>query len=40
VEGQHGNYLVPASAGICKEVSIERKEIVVDLPEGLIDLNP
>jgi len=40
VEGQHGNYLVPASAGICKEVSIERTEIVVDLPEGLIDLNP
>jgi 16S rRNA processing protein RimM len=40
VEGKHGNYLVPASAGICKEVSVERKEILVDLPEGLMDLNP
>ncbi len=40
VKGNHGNYLVPASPGICKEVSVERKEILVDLPEGLMDLNP
>ena len=34
-----GECLIPAHADICREVSIERKEIVVELPEGLIDLN-
>jgi ribosomal 30S subunit maturation factor RimM len=31
--------LIPARSGICKEVSVERKRITVDLPEGLMDLN-
>jgi 16S rRNA processing protein RimM len=39
VQGESGEYLVPAVATICKEVSLERREIVVELPEGLMDLN-
>lgn len=34
-----GECLIPAHADICREVAIDRKEIVVELPEGLIDLN-
>jgi 16S rRNA processing protein RimM len=34
-----GECLIPARGEICRQVSIERKEIVVELPEGLIDLN-
>ncbi len=39
VRGKDGEFLVPMVAAICKEVSISRKEIVVDLPEGLMDIN-
>jgi 16S rRNA processing protein RimM len=39
VQGERGEFLVPVVAAICKEISIPRKEIVVDLPEGLLDLN-
>lgn len=39
VQGEHGEFLVPAVGAICREISISRKEIVVDLPEGLMDLN-
>jgi 16S rRNA processing protein RimM len=39
VAGSRGEWLVPVVAAFCKEVSIVRKEIVVDLPEGLLDLN-
>lgn len=39
VEGPSGEILIPAVSGICTEISIDRKEIVVDPPEGLIDLN-
>ncbi len=39
VKGARGEFLVPAVAPICREVSIARKVIVVDLPEGLLDLN-
>jgi 16S rRNA processing protein RimM len=39
VQGESGEYLVPAVATICREISLERREIVVDLPEGLMDLN-
>lgn len=31
--------LIPFAAPICLEVSLERREIVVDLPQGLSDLN-
>jgi 16S rRNA processing protein RimM len=39
IRGERGEFLVPAVSGICREISIERREIVVDLPEGLMDLN-
>lgn len=39
VQAERGEFFVPVVAAICKEVSISRKEIVVDLPEGLLDLN-
>lgn len=39
VGGENGEFLVPLVAAICREISIPRREIVVDLPEGLMDLN-
>ncbi len=39
VSGLRGEFMVPAVEAICKRVSIAEKEILVDLPEGLIDLN-
>ena len=39
VRGEDGEFLVPATAEICREISTEQKRIVVELPEGLIDLN-
>ncbi len=39
VLGSSGEYLVPAAVGICKEVRIEKRQILVELPEGLMDLN-
>lgn len=39
VRGESGEYLVPAVATICREISLERREIVVELPAGLMDLN-
>jgi 16S rRNA processing protein RimM len=39
VRGTRGEFLVPAVGAICREISISRREIVVDLPEGLMDLN-
>jgi len=32
-------YLIPARAEICREIAVDRKRIVADLPEGLMDLN-
>lgn len=40
VQGPGGEFLVPAAADICREVRPAEKVIIVDLPEGLIDLNP
>jgi 16S rRNA processing protein RimM len=39
VSGPQGEIMIPAAAGFCVEISIERQQIVVDLPEGLVDLN-
>jgi 16S rRNA processing protein RimM len=39
VNGEHGEYLVPANETICKEVCIAEKRILLDPPPGLIDLN-
>jgi 16S rRNA processing protein RimM len=39
VQGKRQEVLIPARSDICTDVSVERKRITVDLPEGLIDLN-
>jgi 16S rRNA processing protein RimM len=39
VQGARGEFFVPIVASICKEISIPNREILVDLPEGLMDLN-
>jgi 16S rRNA processing protein RimM len=39
VNGPRGEFMIPAVEAICKKISITEKEILVDLPEGLIDLN-
>ena len=38
VKNANSEYLIPAVESICKKISIEEKQILVDLPEGLIDL--
>ena len=40
VQGVSGEFMVPATDAICQAVLVKEKRIVVDLPEGLIDLNP
>lgn len=37
VEGSGKEYLIPFADAICPEVDVERKRIVVDPPEGLLD---
>jgi 16S rRNA processing protein RimM len=39
VQGKRQEILIPVRSDICKDVSLERKRIIVELPEGLIDLN-
>jgi len=39
VNGARGEFLVPGVPEICREVDVEGGRIVVDLPEGLVDLN-
>lgn len=39
VENDEREYMIPATPGICRDVSIAEKLILVDLPEGLMDLN-
>ena len=39
VAGPHGEVLIPLVAGICVSVEPERQRIVIDPPEGLIELN-
>jgi 16S rRNA processing protein RimM len=39
VAGEGGEFMVPAREEFCKEISTEERRIVVDLPQGLIDLN-
>ena len=39
VRAENGEFLVPAVSSICIEVAIGRKEILVDLPAGLMGLN-
>ena len=39
VEGAGGEVLIPLAADICVEIDVASRRIVVDPPEGLIDLN-
>jgi 16S rRNA processing protein RimM len=39
VQGRHGEVLIPMVAGICVEIDVAAKRIVVNPPEGLLDLN-
>jgi ribosomal 30S subunit maturation factor RimM len=39
VEGREGEVLIPLDAGFCVRVDPQEKTIVVDPPEGLIELN-
>jgi len=39
VESERGEFFIPAVEEFCREVNIAEKKIVVDVPEGLIDLN-
>jgi 16S rRNA processing protein RimM len=38
VQGTGRDYLVPLALDICKEIDTARKRIVIDPPEGLLDL--
>jgi len=39
VQGKGQEVLIPVRSNICRDISVERKRITVDPPEGLIDLN-
>jgi 16S rRNA processing protein RimM len=39
VQGPRGTFDVPFAADICTEIDLKKKRIVVDLPEGLDDLD-
>jgi len=39
VDGPRGEILIPLAAEICRSVDVSAKRIVVDAPDGLLDLN-
>jgi 16S rRNA processing protein RimM len=39
VRGRSGEILIPLAEGICVEVDVAAKKIVVDPPDGLMELN-
>jgi 16S rRNA processing protein RimM len=39
VDGRRGEILIPIAAEICRRVDVAAKRIVIDPPEGLLDLN-
>jgi 16S rRNA processing protein RimM len=39
VRGRGSEIYIPFTADICREVNLNRKEIVIDPPKGLLDLN-
>jgi len=39
VRGDRGVFLIPGVAPLCRKIDIEGGRIVVDLPEGLVELN-
>jgi 16S rRNA processing protein RimM len=40
VDGPRGEILIPMAAEICTAIDVAAKRIVIDAPEGLLDLNP
>ena len=40
VQGHRGDVEIPLVAGICTAIDVTGKRIVIDPPEGLLDLNP
>jgi ribosomal 30S subunit maturation factor RimM len=38
-EGEAGEVLIPLVGGICRAVDVAARRIVVDAPDGLLDLN-
>jgi ribosomal 30S subunit maturation factor RimM len=39
VAGASGEILIPLAVGICTTIDVGAKRIVIDPPEGLLDLN-
>ena len=39
VDGPQGEILIPLAAEICRSIDLAAKRIVIDAPEGLLDLN-
>jgi 16S rRNA processing protein RimM len=39
VDGPHGELLIPLAADICTRIDMETREIVVRMPDGLLELN-
>jgi 16S rRNA processing protein RimM len=39
VQGKRGDILIPIAEGICLEIDVAQRKIVVEPPEGLLDLN-
>jgi 16S rRNA processing protein RimM len=39
VAGARGEILIPLATGICTTIDVDAKRIVIDPPEGLLDLN-
>ncbi len=39
IEGERGEILIPLAAEICIEIDVDAKRIVIEPPDGLLDLN-
>jgi 16S rRNA processing protein RimM len=39
VNGAHGEILIPMAAAICRTIDVGGKRIVIDAPDGLLELN-
>ena len=39
VAGSHGEVLIPFAASLCPTIDVERRLVVVDAPEGLLEVN-
>jgi 16S rRNA processing protein RimM len=39
LETGHADILIPFAAEICREIDLKQRKIIIDPPEGLLDLN-